>query len=320
MPRSLEQARQRNVRSPEGEESEKDGDNRSGDAEKDRNLLGVNYKSLVERAELFSILSGKLPNKIETVIHMGACADTTMRDMNYLMKWNVDYSRELCEWSLRHGARFIYASSAAVYGRGELGFSDDDNLTPKLKPLNAYGKSKWLFDKMVLDQGWESRVAGLRFFNVFGPNEYHKGRMASVVFHAYPQVKNTGKVKLFESHRPDYKHGEQCRDFIHIEEVLAGTLFVLDHSDANGIFNLGTGKAHTYNQLAENVCKALNKPVNIEYFPMPEDIRDKYQYQTVADMSKFNSVGIPEFPDRYAEYVQDYVRNYLDKDMKTLSL
>ncbi|MBK6765455.1 MAG: NAD-dependent epimerase/dehydratase family protein [bacterium] len=151
----------------------------------------------------------------------------------------------------------------------------------------------------MLENKLQDKVSGLRFFNVFGPNEYHKGRMASVILHAYPQVRDTGKVRLFESHRPDFGHGEQRRDFIHVAEVLTGIKFLLDKPAVNGIFNLGTGTPHTYNQLAENVCQALGKPVNIEYFPMPEDLRHRYQYETRADMTKFNAAGLPKFADRF---------------------
>lgn len=285
-----------------------------GEADKWTNLLGLKFHQFVDRAYLFEELdSAPWAKQVEAVIHMGACADTTMRDADFLNEWNVEYSRLLCEWCLEHDARYVYASSAATYGDGALGFSDDDKLTPQLKPLNAYGFSKWLFDCMVLDRGWQDKVAGLRFFNVFGPNEYHKHRMASVIFHAYPQVRDTGKVRLFESHRPDFGHGAQRRDFIYIEEVLEGVLFALDNKKVNGIFNLGTGTPHTFNQLAENVCLALNKKVNIEYFPMPEDLRDRYQYHTAADMSKLQAAGFKPFPDKFAEYVQTYVRDFLHK-------
>ncbi|MCC6475788.1 ADP-glyceromanno-heptose 6-epimerase [bacterium] len=293
---------------------------RFGTAEKWMNLRGLEFHQFVDRGQLFDALKRETwASQITAVIHMGACADTTMRDVDYLYEWNVDYSRKLCEWTLAQNARFIYASSAATYGDGSLGFSDDDELTPKLRPLNAYGFSKWLFDRMVLDRGWQKRVAGLRFFNVFGPNEYHKGRMASVVMHAYPQARDTGKVRLFESHRDGFGHGEQRRDFIHIEEVLAGILFLLDRPQVNGIFNLGTGMPHTYNQLAENVFKALGKPANIEYFPMPEDLRGRYQYETRADMTKLLAAGLPQFPDRFAEYVQSYVKDYMHAGMKYLA-
>jgi ADP-L-glycero-D-manno-heptose 6-epimerase len=290
-----------------------------GEREKWQNLLGLQFHSFVDRRYLFEELEdAPWAKDVEAVLHIGACADTTMRDMDYLNEINVEYSRLLCEWCLEHDARFVYASSAAVYGDGALGFSDDDALTPKLKPLNAYGFSKWLFDMMVLERGWQEKVAGLRFFNVFGPNEYHKHSMASVIYHAYPQLRDSGKVRLFESHQDGYGHGEQRRDFIHIEEVIAGILFALDNKQVNGIFNLGTGTPHTFNQLAENVCKALGKPVNIEYFPMPEDIRDRYQYHTAAEMSKFQQAGLKKFLDKFADYVQSYVRDYLHKDYRRL--
>ncbi|MCB9357659.1 MAG: ADP-glyceromanno-heptose 6-epimerase [Calditrichaeota bacterium] len=291
-----------------------------GSREKWKNLRGLRFREFVDREDLFDALaSAPWAREIKTVIHMGACADTTQADVDYLRAWNYDYSRILCEWSLENDVRFIYASSAAVYGNGSLGFSDRDDLTPKLRPLNAYGFSKWLFDMWVLEHKLQDKVAGLRFFNVFGPNEYHKDRMASVVLHAYPQARDTDKVRLFESHREDFGHGEQRRDFIHIAEVMTGIKFLLDKPNVNGIFNLGTGTPHTYNQLAENVCKALGKPVKIEYFPMPEDLRGRYQYETCADMSKFYAAGLPKFSDRFAEFVQSYVRDYMHADSKYLA-
>jgi ADP-L-glycero-D-manno-heptose 6-epimerase len=293
---------------------------RLGSGDKWKNLIGLKYHQFVDRGELFDELdTSEWAGEIKAVLHIGACADTTMRDADFLQTWNVEYSRLLCEWSLARGVRFVYASSAAVYGAGELGFSDDDALTPRLHPLNPYGFSKWQFDMMVLERGWQNQVAGLRFFNVFGPNEYHKGRMASVVCHAYPQARDQKKVRLFESHRPECKQGEQERDFIHIEEVIDGTLFALENPQVNGIFNLGTGRTHTFNQLATHVCEAMNIPANIEYFPMPEDLRDRYQYFTKADMSKLQATGFPAFPDRFDHYVKDYVANYLDKGMRRLA-
>ncbi|MBK8127506.1 MAG: ADP-glyceromanno-heptose 6-epimerase [bacterium] len=285
-----------------------------GKAEKWKNLRGLRFREFVERGDLFDDLEhADWALEVKAIIHMGACADTTQVDSDYLLTWNYEYSKLLCDWALGHGVRFIYASSAAVYGDGALGFSDDDGLTPRLRPLNAYGFSKWLFDMWVLEHHLQNQVAGLRFFNVFGPNEYHKARMASVILHAYPQARDTGKVRLFESHRSDFQHGEQRRDFIHIAEVLTGIKFLLEKPEVNGIFNLGTGTPHTYNQLAENVFHALGKPVNIEYFPMPEDLRNRYQYETCADMRKFNAAGLPKFADRFGEFVQSYVRDYMDK-------
>lgn len=291
-----------------------------GKTDKWKNLRGLKFTEFVDRGDLFDALeNAEWAKDIKAVVHMGACADTTQADVDFLMTWNYEYSRILCEWSLANNARFIYASSAAVYGDGALGFSDKDELTPKLRPLNAYGFSKWLFDMWVLEHKLQDKVAGLRFFNVFGPNEYHKARMASVILHAYPQARDTNKVRLFESHRSDFKHGEQRRDFIHIAEVLTGIKFLLDKPTVNGIFNLGTGTPHTYNQLAENVFKALGKRTNIEYFPMPEDLRNRYQYETCADMTKFYAAGLPEFTDRFGEFVQSYVRDYMDKGGKYLA-
>ena len=283
-----------------------------GYEDKWKNLLGLHFQELVDIDDLFSCLESKAWGKeIEAVLHMGACSDTTERDVDYLMDNNYQYSCKLCKWALDNNARFVYASSAAVYGDGSLGFHDNDDLTPKLKPLNAYGFSKWLFDMWILENKLSDKVAGLRYFNVFGPNEYHKDTMASVVFRSFPMAMNEGLIKLFESHRPDYKHGEQARDFIYIEEVISATLFILDNPKVNGIFNIGTGKAHTFNELASASLEALGKPKNIEYFPMPEEIRDRYQYHTIADMSKLYNAGFAPFEDKFYEYVKKYVSEYL---------
>ncbi|MDK9699240.1 MAG: ADP-glyceromanno-heptose 6-epimerase [bacterium] len=285
---------------------------RFGCADKFQNLLGVKYAQFVDRAQLFEFLeTAPWRNQIDTVFHIGANADTTGTDADFYLHWNVEYSRKLCDWSLAHSARFLYASSAAVYGDGSQGFSDDPALHYKLKPLNVYGFSKWLFDHYVIENHLLDQVAGFRFFNVFGPNEYHKGRMASVILHAHPQVRDTGKIRLFESHRPDFHHGEQSRDFIYVKEVLAALLFAYEHPTVKGIFNLGTGRAHSFNQLAAAVFAAFDLQPNIEYFPMPEDLRNRYQYYTCADMAKLQSFGFPAFPDDFASYVKEYVADYL---------
>ena len=283
-----------------------------GGGEKWRNIPGLRYRAFIHRDRLFDFLA-KNPQArdISAVIHLGACSDTTEADMDYLLANNVDYSIELCRWALGHGARFVYASSAAVYGDGGLGFSDDDSLTPRLRPLNKYGFSKWMFDMWVLENGLAGRVAGLRYFNVFGPNEYHKAEMASVVFRAFPQAAREGKVRLFESHRAGVAHGEQARDFIYIDEAVDITLFVLDDGTANGIFNAGTGRAHTFNDLACGIFDGLETRPLIEYFPMPEDLRDRYQYFTRADMSRLHSAGYPGSEDRFRTCVARYVRDYL---------
>jgi len=284
-----------------------------GYKEKWKNIPGLFFDAFLDRSKLFEFLKeNPLAKEIDCIIHLGACADTTERNVDFLMDNNVRYSIELCEWAIEHDADFIYASSGAVYGDGSLGFSDTNVLTPKLRPLNAYGFSKWMFDMWVLENGLDNRVTGLRFFNVFGPNEYHKGTMASVVFRYLPDIINTGKIKLFESHRPDYSHGEQARDFIYIDELLDVIEYLIDNPNVKGIFNVGTGKPHTFNQLAESMFKALGKNVNIEYFPMPEELRNKYQYLTQADMSKLIKTGYNIGADRFSEYVQKYVTDYLN--------
>jgi len=290
---------------------------RFGCGEKWKNLVGVQFEEFVNCDDLFEALhSAKWSKKIDAVIHMGARTDTTERDIDFLMRNNFDYSRRLCEWSVERKARFIYASSAAVYGDGSLGFSDDDALTPRLKPLNGYGFSKWLFDMWVLRHGLSNRVAGVRFFNVFGPNEYHKGKMASVVFRSFPSAAEEGRVRLFKSHRDDYADGEQARDFIYIDQAVSAVLFLLDNPDVNGIFNVGTGRAHTFNELATAIFEALDKPAHIEYFDMPEEIRNQYQYHTQAEMSKLYGAGFPQFEDSFAENVKRYVREYLAPGLK----
>ncbi len=276
------------------------------------NLRGVRCKCFIHRDELFERLErdSGLASSIDAVLHMGACTDTTERDMDMLLERNFEYTRRLCEWALERGARFIYASSAAVYGDGSLGFSDDHDLIPRLRPLNEYGFSKWMCDAWMYENGLLDRVAGLRFFNVFGPNEYHKGRMASVIYNAFPPARDEGLVRLFESHVEGIGHGEQARDFVHVDHVVDAVLFVLDNG-LSGIYNVGRGEANTFNTLARALLKGLGKEPRIEYFPMPEDLRGKYQYYTKADMSKLRAAGF-EAPSRtFEEDVIDYVRRYL---------
>jgi len=282
------------------------------ESEKWKNILGLQYNRFVHRDELFDfLLDDPQATDIKAVIHLGACSDTTETDMDYLLENNVNYSIGLCQWSIENNVRFVYASSAAVYGDGNLGFSDADDLTPRLRPLNKYGFSKWMFDMWVLENQLVNKVAGLRYFNVFGPNEYHKGKMASVVFHTCPQAVSNGMVKLFESHREDVKHGEQARDFIYIEEAVDITLFLLEHEQACGIFNAGTGRAHTFNDLAQGVFDGLDKEPVIRYFPMPEELRERYQYFTQAEMTKLEHAGYQLKEDRFKEHVAAYVKKYL---------
>jgi len=280
--------------------------------EKWKNILGLQYNRFVHSDELFDyLLDDPQAKEIEAIIHLGACSDTTETDMDYLLENNVNFSIGLCQWSIENKVRFVYASSAAVYGNGSLGFSDSNKLTPKLRPLNKYGFSKWMFDMWVLNNGLIDKVAGLRYFNVFGPNEYHKGKMASVVFHTCPQAVENGTVKLFESHRKDVKHGEQARDFIYIDEAVDITLFLLKNEAACGIFNAGTGRVHTFNDLVNGVFEGLGKEPVISYFPMPEELRERYQYFTLADMTRLKKAGYKEQEDRFKKYVAAYVKKYL---------
>jgi len=293
---------------------------RFGKNEKWQNLLGVSFHRFIHRDELFDFL-GCPSNaaQITSVVHLGACSDTTQTDMDYLLENNVNFSIRLCQWALDNDVRFVYASSAATYGDGSLGFSDADELTPKLRPLNKYGFSKWLFDMWVLQHGLQNHVAGLRYFNVFGPNEYHKGTMASVIYRTMPQAVNDGRIRLFESHRSDFAHGEQARDFIYIDEIIDITCFVLRTRQANGIFNAGTGRAHTFNELARGVFDGLGRQPVIDYFPMPEELRGRYQYYTCADMARLRQAGYTPGPDRFRDFVARYVRDYLAPGCKYYS-
>jgi ADP-L-glycero-D-manno-heptose 6-epimerase len=254
----------------------------------------------------------------DTIIHMGACSTTTELDADFLLDNNAVTTRRLAVVARERGIRFIYASSASVYGDGALGFSDDDSLTPRLEPLNAYGFSKWLGDIFALRDGWSKRHVGLRFFNVFGPNEYHKGGQKSVIAHAYRKIAETGKMQLFESHKEGYGHGEQARDFIYVKDAVAVILWFLDHPDTSGIYNLGTGRARTFNDLARSIFAALDLDAEIEYIPTPETIRNAYQYFTEADVSKLRDAGCDHAFDALENTVKDYVQNYLVPGEKNL--
>jgi len=276
------------------------------------NLKSAKYFTFLDVSELFFMLQSQpWAKKIDTVLHIGACADTTEMDVDYLRETNVVFSQKLCDWSLAQGARFIYASSAAVYGEGELGFSDEDYLTPRLKPLNPYGRSKWEVDMWVLDKNLIDQVVGLRFFNVFGPNEYHKGAMASVIFRAFPMARDKGKVRLFKSHKEGFGDGEQKRDFIYVKDVIRIVEFFMEHSQAHGIFNVGTGNPSSFNQLATHLLNALGKKPIIEYFDMPEELQPKYQYFTQATINRLKKSGYKETFTPFDTAVTDYVKRYL---------
>lgn len=265
----------------------------------------------VDRNELFDWLSNH-PMQIDFVFHLGARTDTTEFDYAILEKLNVDYSKKIWNYCVDKNVPLVYASSAATYGDGELGYKDDHELPYRLNPLNPYGRSKNEFDKWVLKEKQQPPFwAGLKFFNVYGPNEYHKERMASVIFHAFNQIRSSGKVKLFRSHKPGYKDGEQLRDFVYVKDVVDVCYWLMNEKPVSGLYNLGTGKARTFKDLVTAIFKTLDKEPVIEYIDTPLDIRDKYQYFTEADMHKLRIAGYKEDFYSLEEGVDTYVKNFL---------
>ncbi len=278
---------------------------------KNKNLEGKRISARVERTIFFNWLKEN-QRFVQFVFHLGARTDTTEFDKTIFDDLNLNYSKEVWNICVEFGLPLVYASSAATYGLGELGFSDNEELIPNLRPLNPYGESKNDFDKWALLQKRKPFFwAGLKFFNVYGPNEYHKGRMASVVFHTYNSVKNTGMMKLFRSHNPNYKNGEQLRDFIYVKDVCDVCFHFMLHRKNSGIYNLGTGKARTFLALAQCVFNAMGIPENIEFIDTPEDIRDKYQYFTEAEMKKLRAAGYEKEFTSLEEGIKDYVKNYM---------
>lgn len=260
-------------------------------AEKNKNLVGLKIQEKVDR-DVFIKWLDQNNELVEFIFHIGARTDTTEFDTELLNRLNTEYTKALWKKCIQYQIPLVYASSAATYGLGEFGYDDDESTIHKLKPLNPYGQSKQDFDIWALEQKEKPFFwAGLKFFNVYGPNEYHKGRMASVIWHAYNQIQKTGKMKLFRSHNPDYKDGEQMRDFVYVKDVVEVCIFLMHHRKKSGIYNLGSGKARTFNDLAKAVFVSLNKPEVIEYVDTPVDIRDKYQYFTEAKMEKLRSIG-----------------------------
>ncbi len=275
--------------------------------DKNRNLEGAQLHARIDRDEFFSWLDTNYED-IEFCFHLGARTDTTEFDRDLLWKLNTEYSKEMWKRCVQYQIPLVYASSAATYGLGEHGYMDSEELAPKLKPLNPYGESKNEFDIWAFAQEEKPFYwAGLKFFNVYGPGEYHKGRMASVIWHAYNQINASGKMKLFRSHNPDFKDGEQQRDFIYVKDVCDVCMWLLRHRKDSGIYNLGTGKARSFNDLARAVFTALQKEPQIEYIDTPLDIRDKYQYFTEADMSKLKSIGYEKPFTSLEEGVKEYV-------------
>jgi ADP-L-glycero-D-manno-heptose 6-epimerase len=280
-------------------------------SEKNKNLQEKKFLQKIDRSNFFSWLELEKP-KIDFIYHIGARTDTTEFNKEIFDKLNVFYSQKIWEHCTNNSIPLVYASSAATYGLGEHGYDDNHAIIPKLVPLNPYGDSKNDFDKWVLTQKNEPPFwAGLKFFNVYGPNEYHKGRMASVIFHAFNQIQEKGSVKLFRSHNPNFKDGEQLRDFIYVKDLIDVCLFLKEKEPASGIYNLGSGKARTFLDLVTNTFHSLNKEVSIEFIDTPEDIRDKYQYFTEANMTKLKIAGYPNEFTTLEKGVEDYVKNYL---------
>ncbi|MBF0595014.1 MAG: ADP-glyceromanno-heptose 6-epimerase [Candidatus Omnitrophica bacterium] len=276
---------------------------------KRKNIIGKQYSSFFDKNDFLSlILSGKAPADVDCVFHMGACSSTTGQDRGYYIKNNFEYSCHVARWAMGLGARFIYASSAATYGDGENGYADGLDSIRHCRPLNYYGESKQLFDEWVVGNGLYDRVVGLKFFNVFGPNEYHKGDMKSVIAKAYGRVVSDGKMMLFKSYRPDFSDGEQKRDFVYVKDVVDVMAFFMQNPSVNGIFNVGTGQARSWNDLAKALFAAVCIPTVIEYSAMPEILRAKYQYFTQADMSRLFKVGYPGSFTGLEAAIEDYVQ------------
>jgi len=283
-------------------------------ADKNKNLAGKTFSKEVHR-DIFHGWLRENQQLVQFVFHLGARTDTTEFDKKIFDRLNLNFSKNVWLVCAEYGIPMVYASSAATYGGGEFGYDDEHSLIEKLYPLNPYGESKNDFDKWVLKQEHKPGFwAGLKFFNVYGPNEYHKGRMASVVFHAFDQIQETGRVKLFRSHNPKYKNGEQLRDFIYVKDVTEVCLWLLRTRKNSGIYNLGSGKARTFLDLANAVFAAMKQKSEIEFIDTPADIRDKYQYFTEAKMDKLRSVGCNIKFSPLEEGIQDYVANYLREE------
>ena len=278
---------------------------------KEANLAGLDYRRYLDRDAFRAALRTGEIAPTETLFHLGACSSTTETDQAYLDDNNTGCTRELCEWCLANGTRFIYASSAATYGDGELGYTDDDAVTPGLQPLNLYGWSKQKFDVTALQKGWFSSIVGLKYFNVFGPGESHKGDMRSVIHKAYHQISETGAFPLFRSHRPDYTDGGQVRDFVYVKDAVAVTLFFHDHPEVSGLFNCGTGQARSWVDLLRAIYAAMGREPAIDFTDMPPHLRDKYQYFTEADTRKLRAAGCDHAFLPLEDAVADYVRNHL---------
>ena len=286
--------------------------------EKWKNLVPLKFADYIDGNDLLqNVLHAPARlGRFDLILHLGACSATTERDADYLMRNNFEFTKQLCQWALRDGTRFVYASSAATYGDGAHGMNDQDPDIHKLRPLNMYGYSKHLFDLHAKREGWLPNIVGLKYFNVYGPNEDHKADMRSLVHKACGQILAADKVQLFKSHRPDYKHGEQMRDFLYVKDAIRMTLHLAETGSASGLFNLGSGEAHTWIELATAIFTALGKKPNIEFIDMPDHLQSKYQYYTCADIAKLRASGFTQEITPLTEAVRDYVQGYLVPDKR----
>lgn len=289
---------------------------RLGNESKWKNLVNLSYCNFMDRERFLELLRrDSLPQRPRAIVHMGACSSTTEMNADYLMNNNVHYSQEVCHYAVKAGIRLVHASSAATYGDGANGFSDDEALLPRLRPLNMYGYSKHLFDLWAQRERLDQRMVALKFFNVYGPNEYHKGNMRSMVSKAYKEIKESGRIRLFKSNHPDFADGGQKRDFIYVKDCAKAVCWLLENTDICGVFNLGTGKARSWNDLAGAVFAAMNMPVKIDYVDMPENLSRQYQNFTEAKMDKLAARGLDAGNFFSLEDgVTDYVRNYLMRE------
>jgi ADP-L-glycero-D-manno-heptose 6-epimerase len=289
---------------------------RLGPDERWRNLTPLRFADYVEADDLLARLQSGTLGKFDLILHLGACSSTTETDAGFLIRNNYEFTRDLAAWALGQKTRFVYASSAATYGDGSAGMDDDEDRLDQLRPLNMYGYSKQLFDLHAKRAGFLKQIVGLKYFNVFGPNEDHKGDMRSLVHKSTAQVQAEGVIRLFKSHRSDYRDGEQKRDFLYVKDAVAMTLHLAASKRAGGLFNIGSGKARTWLDLARAVFAALKRKPKIEFIEMPEVIRDKYQYFTQANLARLRAAGYTAPVTSLEDAVSDYVRNYLVPDQR----
>jgi len=286
-----------------------------GESSKWKNLRALKFSDYIEKDRIIEdLICGTLPFRLSAVIHMGACSSTTEKNCSYLAENNYEYTKILADYCISKKIRFIYASSAATYGSGENGFSDDIGEIENLRPLNMYGYSKQLFDIYAKRKGWFDHITGIKFFNVYGPNEYHKGDMSSKIYKAFLEIDKTGTIKLFKSGDPKWKNGESVRDFIYVKDCAGIICDMLNKKDFCGLYNLGTGKARSWNDLAKSVFKNTGKKTDIKYFNMPDDLKNKYQYFTQSNNTKLLGSGLKIRFTPLEKGIEDYIKNYLIPD------